>query len=74
MSQNDSQVYDIPAIDHQNFMHQQSHYENKDISFDEVVGNESLTHLNVPFSDNYKSWQAEMNDRLRNIGAASEMQ
>lgn len=56
MSQNDSQVYDIPAVDHQNFMHQQSHYENKDISFDEVVGNESLTHLNVPFSDNYKSW------------------
>jgi len=31
----------------------------------------NLNHLNVPFSENYKSWQAEMNERLKNGGASS---
>ena len=29
--------------------------------------------LNVPFSDNYKSWQVEMNKNLKNGGTASNM-
>ena len=32
----------------------------------------STAYLNVPFSENYKSWQSEMNERLKNGGATSE--
>ena len=28
----------------------------------------------MPFSDNYKSWQAEMNDRLKHGGALNQPQ